>query len=111
VGEVPIYQLGRPSNFESYLALEYAPVYTAPESVLPDGMMQNPNVTLTFAGQDDPDSYGRVINWTNAEDALKFRLGGHGLLPDPGLQVLEIQRTIWGFLVAFCKRMLHDIGT
>ncbi|KAF2653027.1 hypothetical protein K491DRAFT_24362 [Lophiostoma macrostomum CBS 122681] len=97
-----------PPHKFAYTDIQYAPVYTAPETVLPNGMMGLPNYTIALAGRDTPDTYGRLDAWDNAKDALEFRLHGHGLLPDAGLQVLEIQQNIWGFLVSFCKRMLQD---
>lgn len=57
----------------------------------------------------DVDSYGKVINWDDHEDAFDWMHTQKQFLPGEGLLVLEIQERILKFLLAFCKAVLRDI--
>ncbi|KAJ4303414.1 hypothetical protein N0V90_002307 [Kalmusia sp. IMI 367209] len=54
-------------------------------------------------------TYGQLIAWDKESDAVASIRSGLTVHPDHGLQILEIQLTIWEFLIACCYRILPDI--
>lgn len=85
--------------------------------------------TMMFANRKTPEDYGeifvwddkdvqeasrwtkagRIKDWPNKDNPHGWFLCGKGLLPGPGLLVLEIQEGILHFLLQVCKHILQDI--
>lgn len=64
--------------------------------------------TMMFTGRDTPAKYGELLSWDDHEDAFDWMFTQRGVHPGEGLQVLEIQERLYGFLLACCRDILHD---
>ncbi|KAF2267621.1 hypothetical protein CC78DRAFT_62548 [Lojkania enalia] len=67
--------------------------------------------TMLFLGRTTADTYGELLSWDDDKDAFDNMINGIGMHPGHGLQALEIQQRIWGFLVTCCQLLLHDISS
>ena len=65
--------------------------------------------TMLLHGQTTPQSYGQIIAWDDHEDAFDWMWNGQGIQPGEGLVILEIQRTVLGFLLKCCHLILGDM--
>ncbi|PKY02469.1 hypothetical protein P168DRAFT_271735 [Aspergillus campestris IBT 28561] len=65
--------------------------------------------TMMFAGRTTPETYGELLAWDKNPEAMAWAIGGRGILPGPGLLILEIQQRLYEFLLECCYRIFHDI--
>ncbi|KAK2760336.1 hypothetical protein FQN54_002404 [Arachnomyces sp. PD_36] len=65
--------------------------------------------TMVLDG-DTPESYGRLISWSEDKGSFDLMITGRGFHPGEGLMVLEIQQGIWRFLIACCRNLLLDLS-
>ncbi|KAI4931004.1 uncharacterized protein J4E92_004838 [Alternaria infectoria] len=65
--------------------------------------------TMTFAGCNKQNSYGRMKRWTDPQDARQTIHNGHGVHPGHGLQILCIQEIIYTFLKRCCHLLVGDL--
>jgi hypothetical protein len=55
------------------------------------------------------ETYGRIVSWDDDEEAMMKTFNGLGFLPGAGVQVLEIQEKLLGFLLTCCYSILHEM--
>ena len=55
------------------------------------------------------ETYGRIVSWDDDEEAMMKTFNGLGFLPGEGVQVLEIQQKLLGFLLTCCYSILHEM--
>ncbi|KAF2000517.1 hypothetical protein P154DRAFT_434676 [Amniculicola lignicola CBS 123094] len=91
-----------PEEF-AYSDLELAPYYKAKQ-----GFLQQNKHTMAFLGQKALGLYGALTEWKTEAEAGEAILSGCSVHIDHGHQILEIQGTLYPFLVDCCTTILHD---
>ncbi|OAL53445.1 hypothetical protein IQ07DRAFT_562298 [Pyrenochaeta sp. DS3sAY3a] len=66
--------------------------------------------TMMFHDRNTAETYGELVSWDDDENAFEYMYNNIGMHPGHGLQALEIQQHIWGFLVRWCQVLLRDIS-
>jgi hypothetical protein len=66
--------------------------------------------TMMFTGRNTPETYGELLAWEEHEDASQWLFSQRGVHPGYGLQVLEIQQGVYGFLLKCCFLILQDMA-
>ncbi|KAI4200738.1 MAG: hypothetical protein LQ350_003755 [Teloschistes chrysophthalmus] len=65
--------------------------------------------TMFLKGETTANTYGRIVQWRNDNRIKQCQDEGIGLSPGKGLQVLEMQRQLFNFLVRCAELILTDI--
>jgi hypothetical protein len=65
--------------------------------------------TMMFTGRNTPETYGELLAWDEHEDASSWLYSQRGVHPGYGLQILETQRRVYGFLLECCLLILQDM--
>lgn len=66
------------------------------------------NYTMMFKDRNTEDSYGELISWRKNPRAERWSQLGYGMEPSEGFVVLEIQESVYRFLVHCCNNILYD---
>lgn len=66
---------------------------------------------MLFHDGDTPDTYGRLINWDDHEDAFDWFHTRKEMQPGEGLLILESQEKTLEFLVNCAMMTLHDVAS
>ncbi|KAF9560858.1 hypothetical protein EC968_005975 [Mortierella alpina] len=65
--------------------------------------------TMMFTGRDTPETYGELYSWDDNDKAADWLFTQRGMHPGYGLQMLEVQERVYGFLLQCCLLILHDM--
>ncbi|MCJ1396236.1 hypothetical protein MMC18_009125 [Xylographa bjoerkii] len=65
--------------------------------------------TMLLHGQITPNTYGKLLSWSENDDAFDWMMSGIGKQPGEGLLILEIQKRVLEFLVHCCQSILADL--
>lgn len=65
--------------------------------------------TMILHGAQGPQEYGKLVAWSEDEDAFTWYVNRMQFMPGEGLIVLEAQNMVMDFLLALCNNILHDI--
>ncbi|KAH7064346.1 hypothetical protein BKA63DRAFT_586258 [Paraphoma chrysanthemicola] len=94
-----------PDEF-AYSDLELAPMFKSRKEFL---ALHKESVTMEFLGCKTAETYWQFVAWDDSVAASKSMKEGRTLHVQHGVQILEIQRGIWEFLVQCVVRILEDI--
>ncbi|ETS86949.1 hypothetical protein PFICI_00777 [Pestalotiopsis fici W106-1] len=64
---------------------------------------------ILINGMPEQKDYGKLLAWSEHEDAFDWMHERKQFLPGEGLLILEFQERLLGFLVECCQKILHDI--
>jgi len=65
--------------------------------------------TMMFTGRNTPETYGQLYSWDENDDAASWLFSQRGVHPGFGLLILEVQESIYHFLLECCLQILHDM--
>ncbi|KAI9241347.1 MAG: hypothetical protein BYD32DRAFT_406180 [Podila humilis] len=63
--------------------------------------------TMMFTGHNTPETYGRLYNWEENEDAVDWMTTCRGVNGGTGLQILAVQERVYRFLAGCCMHILQ----
>lgn len=69
------------------------------------------DMVMILNGAVGPDEYGKLLRAHDHPEAIAWLRSRTQFPPEQGLLILEAQEMLLGFLVSWCKHVLHDIPT